>query len=468
MATVEKAESAMADDAWASVFPLPLNSFEQFMLADGRTAFPMMCELEAHLLGRIERAAFDAALALAMERAPLFRAVVRQEANGKHVWIPTDFPIEVDWAPIDAPLGPRYDEPVDLTSEPGLRIWVREGAERSTVLLHFHHACSDGIGGFAFFEDLFAAYANQLTDTPQIALRPLDPQLLPTRAAPPDASISFWQGLKHAVIGVREGWKFFWQRPLSLPEVNQTDSAAPIRRQRDRSITRHLSEATTIGLRHAASRLQASVNDLLLRDLFLTLNAWCEEYGQSTRGRRLRILMPQNLRRREDRAMPVANAVGFAFLTRRARDLAAPNQLLKSIGEETEAVRKGELSRYFLGGLDSMISLGLLSRLLRSRFCFSTVVLTNLGDPVRRFTAKFPRNRDGLAVGPLTLLGMTGVPPLRPGTRGAFCIFNSAHALSISLRTDPYGCDAADTERLLDAYIARLDATAMAGNDTGE
>ena len=164
-------------------------------------------------------------------------------------------------------------------------------------------------------------------------------------------------------------------------------------------MTESCGEQTTAGLRQAASAQGVSVNDLLIRDLFVTLMRWNTECGNDPKRRNLRILMPQNLRDRDDRTLPTTNLVGFAFVTRRNQLCHRPDELLQSIGEETTLVRQGQLSRYFLGGLGAIESAGLLPRLLRSSVCFATAVLTNLGDPQRRFITRFPRVSNGLAVG---------------------------------------------------------------------
>ncbi len=114
--------------SFAGVFPLPLSTFEFFMFADTRSDYPMMCDLELHFEGCIDRSAFDAGLALAMARNPLFRALVAGDDRGPLIWELTDRVPQVDWAPLGTPLGSRYDEFVDLRTDIGLRIWVARGS----------------------------------------------------------------------------------------------------------------------------------------------------------------------------------------------------------------------------------------------------------------------------------------------------------------------------------------------------
>ena len=188
--------------ALEQIFPLPLATIESFMLADGRSEYPMMADLEMQFRGRIERGAFDAALAWAMARAPLFRSTIRREGK-RFVWQLTDQMPVVDWASFGTPLGDSYDRFIDLRHEPAFRVWVRDSDERSTVRLHFHHACADGIGGFAFIEDFLAGYA--LAQEQPIKPRALKPERLVSRGTPSTEHRGIYRGIKDQFIGAREG-----------------------------------------------------------------------------------------------------------------------------------------------------------------------------------------------------------------------------------------------------------------------
>jgi hypothetical protein len=190
------------------------------------------------------------------------------------------------------------------------------------------------------------------------------------------------------------------------------------------------------------------------------LRDWNAEHDALKPNERLRILMPQSLRGAEEAAMPAANVMGFAFVTRRAEWCDKPAQLLESIREETEAVRRGKLSLYFVGGLETLQSTRLLSPVLDSKFCFATAVLTNLSDPTRRFVARFPRLARGLGVGNLVLEGIAAVPPLRPRTRAVFAIINNARGFSINFKWDAHLYSSLDGQQLLSRYIAQLESTA--------
>ncbi len=380
----------------------------------------------------------------------------------------------INWAPVGTPPGEHYDAAVDLTTQIGLRIWVREAADRSTVLLHFHHACADALGTFAFIEDFLAAYATLCPGGQAIAYRPLDTARLRRRGLASIPSRNWYQQIYDLFFGAREGLRFFLQAPTPLASRHQpAGSGLPVddaqfmenatATGRPEMLTRALGPELTAQLRQVASAAGVTVNDLLLCDLFATLRRWNIEHGQSGRRSRLRILMPQNLREPDDAAAPAANIMSFAFLTRRSDRCEDSRALLPSVRTETEAIRRGRLSAYFLGSLAMALSAGVLDKLLASRFCFSTVVLSNFGVPARRFVAKFPKSGQGLVVGNTVFLGLTGVPPTRPGTRAAFAVVNGAHDMTISVKCDPRHFRPIDAARLLGEYVNQVATTANRG-----
>jgi hypothetical protein len=384
--------------------------------------------------------------------------LVEQQANRQFAWVPSGQLPQVEWAPLGTDFGDRYGEYIDLRKDIGLRIWVRQGADKSTVLLHFHHACSDALGGFAFIEDLLAGYANAGDDpTQSVVPRPIDFSALLRRGTAGMTKRTFFQQIGDAWIGAREGIKFFSQAPRPLKPVSETSCNVETSPQRTGYLMTVLSDDVVTGLRRASSSAKATVNDLLLRDFFTVLSRW-------NRGRgRVRILMPQSLRAATDHALPAANIMSFAFITRRSSAVNRPVELLESIRRETDAIRRFNLSVYFLGALASLQSARLLQALLRGPFCFSTAVLTNMSDPTRRFAMRFNRTKGGLVVGNLVFQAITGVPPLRPRTRAAVAISHSGNALYISLKADPRHFCPLDAQQLLGDYVNQLEKSAALG-----
>lgn len=447
-----------ATRSFASVFPLPLSTMEAFMVADSTPDYPMMCDLELSFRGDIDRSAFEQALAFALDRNPLFTCRIEKRSKGELVWVPAEERPPLKWVGIDDPLDDTYGAPAEFDARPALRVWVRQGVGESRVLLHFHHACADAVGTFGFIEDLLVGYHNAFGGTTPIEARPLEAERLLGRGEIGMGGRSLWRQFTDVFAGAREGIKFFWQRPAPLAAM--APRSGPAEQLRPSFVTAYLSEETTQGLRRIASEAGATTNDLLMRELFVTLAKWNESAGGFSARRRLRILMPQNLREREDYRLSLCNAMSFAFVTRRANWRDRPAAFLDSIREETEAVRRGKLSLYFLGALGSIRSAGLLLPVLRGPFCFATAVLSNLGDPARRFIANLPRVDGGIAAGNLVYRHVLGVPPTRPRTHAVFTVANHGPTMSVTCKWDHHRYNPQDGRRILDDYVAQLDATA--------
>jgi hypothetical protein len=442
------------------IFPLPLTTLESFMVADARAGYPMMCDIELEFDGLLRRDAFEVALGFALARNPLFSCRIERGANNGLVWVPADTTPLVQWIGMDTPLDDQYGATTDLFHACGLRIWVRTGEGRTKLLLHFHHACADAIGSFGFIGDLLSGYATASPGSQgQPTAREIDLARLLVRGDAGLSGRSRMQRLGDSVAGAREGAKFFIQRPQTLaPSTSRVDTTTPLR---PTYITATLDESTTTELRGVAAEAGATANDVLLRDLYLTMRDWNTRHDDPPGRRRLRILMPQNLRSNADYAMPAANVMSFAFVTRSAPWCDRPAALLESIREETAAVRKGQLSRYFLGGLAALQANRLLDFVLNRRLCFATTILTNIGDPTRRFGTTFARSQNGLTIADVTLRGLAAVPPLRPQTRAAFAVSSTGPRLSINLKWDPQYLSPLDAEQLLGHYVAQLRATAQ-------
>jgi hypothetical protein len=438
--------------SFAGLFPLPLTPMEAFMVADGREGYAMTCDTELDFSGCIDREAFETALAVALARNPLLRSLVVRDSAGALSWTLTDHMPHIDWAPWGTPVAGQFGQTVDLTREIGLRVWVRQGDEKSSVLCQFHHACSDGVGFVAFCEDMMAAYSAALPGSVAVALRPLNPELLKRRALLSIPLRNKLQKVADVFLAIRESLRFLFQAPLALSaQVDAKDATGHVVFS---SYT--FTDETVVNLRRLAGEAGATLNDLLLRDLMIALRRWQSGNGRAPRYRKLRILMPQNLRGPDDGAMPATIAMSFAFITRSASCCDDPDKLLRTISAETEAIRRHKLSLFFLGGIASLQGAGILDWLLRRRMCFATAVLTNLGNPTRRFVARFPRSPEGLMAGNLALKSITGVPPLRPLTRSVWGVFQTASTLTISLKCDPQSYGPLDVERLLGEYVSQL------------
>lgn len=445
---------------------LPLTPFERYMLADDQPGFPMVSVLRMDFGGELDAQLLVDALPPALVRHPLLCARVR--GNGLDAQWHWD-----DSAPIEEVLRFVRDEedsstgdvPLNLTRTGGLRILVRKAAEGTRVTLRLHHAVADGVGCMQFIADWLANYESLYRG-------------LPVQPAPPVASdgllgrgnsrwiiaepVTRWMKFKSYFVDTA---RWLTRRPQVL---RGTTTPSPSARSSCDLLHATLTAEETQQLRKLASRHRATLNDVLLRDLFLTLCRW-QGNGWSLGRKWLRINMPQNLRLSHEPLMPACNVIGYAFLTRKTGDCKNPARLLDDISQETAAVRRWNLGQLFLDGLGSAERLpGVVRWFTKSRRSMATTVLSNLGDVRRFFRHALPRRDRWFTAGDVPLLRLLAAPPVRPGTHAVFLASTCADELTISFRAHPAHVTAQEQSELLALYAQTLRQTAAQANREGE
>ena len=312
--------------------------------------------------------------------------------------------------------------------------------------------------------DLLAAYGMRTTPAGQRApqMASYDRQLLKTRRM--KLADSYVEGLVGTSIkrAVEQGVQVFGRRITPLRANRHADRVAdsqmsgPSLRTYPALASYKFNAEEHKQLRHAAAQQGVTLNDLLLSEMFHTMREWNLEQGGSSRGR-LRIMMPSDMRTQQDFAMPAANMTSYNFITRHIRDCDDPPSLVRGIRDETIRIKGDQRGKFFIDSL--MIARrvpGLVPFLLSGRRCLSTVTVSHMGDPTRRFLATFPRQGGKLLCGDVVLEDMVGVSPLRPQTRAAVSIVTLYRQLAINVRLDPHTMTLADTQAFVEMYAERL------------
>ena len=453
--------SVLSDSA--GLFPLPLVSFERYMLADDRPSYAMTFFIRVELEGDVDRQAMDAAFNDALGRHPLLTARVTRRGL-RLCWGQWDGARpQLRWDCLDAEPDLPVGQPIDVRHGVGIDGYVHTSGGKATLVVSFHHAACDGIGGFRFVGDLLAYYGRRTAseNDPAPTLLPINAENLRYRGMfdiQTPTAVSAWDVLKGTI---REGWKVMSRRPLPLMNRNRPRGEA-----RKRWATMPVAVLEPEMYRRfceRAAQLGVTANDLMLRDMFLTAHEWNNSRGgHGTRGW-LRINMPTTLRGKRDSRMPAANVLGYALVTRHTDECGDPNRLLADIAADTEAIRTWSLGALFVEAIRRADRVpGLLAVGARISRRFSTLVLSNLGDPSRRFRARFPRSHGQIRAGNLTVKSMIGIPPIRPGTRAALALFSYAGKLAIALHSDPRWFSTEDAREFLALYRQRLENSAEA------
>jgi hypothetical protein len=400
--------------------------------------------VEAQFSGVVDREALQIASNQAVAHHPLLRAIVERHW-GRWQWIlPEMHPPTIDWQNWwqSHSLIPR-EVKIDLRREGGLRLIAQAGPERSRLILVGHHAASDGIGTLNFLGDLLATY-HRLISGSDDGLGELDWDVAGLahrgriawgrRARPAPADQPPGAPLRRNVI-LSEALQFLTLSPLRLaPRSAKCEAAADGPGTGPPYTTAFVDAPQVHSLRELAHSSGAHLNDLLVREMVLTILDWqAEQSGTLPHRGAIRITMPVNLRSQEQRRLPAANVLSYGFVHARPAEWTDPPALLGGIAGQTRAILDDGWPEIFLAGLGIAQHMpGLLPLILALSRSFATVVFSNLGDVVRGMTYP-PPIRDGrLIAGNLTLEQITAVPPVRPGTRLAMAatFYNGTMGLS--------------------------------------
>jgi hypothetical protein len=437
------------------VFPLPLTAMERYFVCDDRDGYPMSFAIWVDTSGVPDRGAFENAFAKSVRQHPMLTARLHR---GRRCWMAGGDPPSVEWIE-GLPSAEILDQPIDLQTSNGVVARAFVDSQRTVFAFQFHHAVCDGLGGLEFIGDVLTGYAELGGGAPQSGgmVQPagaeIEPNLLRFRGEfdlTLPHPVSSWQVLKSMCA---EGGKIFLRRPVTVAGMRQ---GSPKRSQR-LPVT-FLSPQVYGNIRQKALRLGTTTNDLLLTAMFVTLREWnTETHGKDQRGW-LRINLPTSLRGRRDLAMPATNLLGYALITRHMCDCRDAADLLPTIANETQFIRDWSSGAMFVQAVATLETVpGLLPAAVRINRQFATLVLSNLGDPQRRFRTRLPEQDGRITSGNLVIDAIYGVPPIRPGTRMSMMLSTYGGGLAIALNADPRWFDDAMIDAFINLYCSHLE-----------
>ena len=448
---------------------LPLAPFEHLMLADDCPERPMSFFIQLKFQGRFDRSQLNAALKKSLTLHPLLNSRIQgsaTDATSRITWVEsTSPPPAIDWNDAGIPFHFATKRWMDLRTETGLRLWLRETEGSTTLILQVHHSCCDGLGAMSFIHTLLLAYHRLQTSTPLSGLEEMfDPRLLRER----DVSCSSWRRIaKTAWTAMSRLPRYFKNQPIPLATPRALPSETSGADQFPRFQTFTFSQADTEQIRVTAKRLGVSLNVLLLRDLFLILDHWNRRHSAERCSQTIRVCVPVNVRRSGDHRMSAANVISLSFLDRDANQLADPVRLLANLQAQTEVTQRSRKSLVFIPALKliGMFPGRLHARMQRTR-CQASAALSNLGI-VLAHSPLLGRDRRAVS-GSVILESMEPFMPLRHLTHATFAVSHYGRKLSISISHDPRWIDDGHARELLDSYVRQLKASLKQSNGNGE
>lgn len=443
----------------------PVTAFEALLLAQDSLQRPLTAPIEIAYDGYIDAQHAEMALRHVLASHPLLQATI-DDPRQPGVWTihPDTLPF-LNWSSHDAPVHfPEDREWIDLTEELGLRVWIRQGNDQGRLIFQVHHACTDGIGVMGFILDFLRTLAEIASGNPAPDLGRRVQSLAQRETFNHSSRISRWNTVWALSHRFRR-----WRRlaPVALgtsgPYVSIT---TPLQSIVHRTLPEHLLER----LLKSARLQRATLNDLLLRDLFLTLDKANPNRQSSKTGgapapatESLGVCMPVNLRQPTDASMPAANKLMLTFLHRTSQDCARPDDLLASIHAETQTIKKT------LRGLKILLVIkwarklfGRIPKRLLNKTSFATAVLSNLGRVENAIDSQFP-NSDGLIeIGGITIRDFITAPNGLAGTSAVFVASSYAGNLFLTLWYDASRFSPDEIQRLLDQFVQQLEHSAAA------
>lgn len=446
---------------------LKLVAFERYLLADDRPSHPMTFRIKLRFSGRFDALAFRTAVKKAIERHPLLHAHLSGDRPSRLRWVPAlDASTYVDMAGLEDPLTFPGSEQIDLGVENGVRIWVRTGEEAAEVRFQFHHACCDGIGAYRFVEDLLCAYDQAVYPyANRSEYRPLDAKLLVRRTHFGLSWTRLLLRLPQEFWGMVVGTlNFLVRRPVEILTPHKPTLSEEDRIRLVDYPARTLDERTVCD---AAKGANVTLNDLILRDLFLAVQDWNGRHAPGSVGRTMRIMIPVDLRGPGDEQMPAANVVAMVFLDRRLPIVPDSRRLLKTIYWGMRFIKAGRFGTAFVRmcGLVELIPGGM--RLLTgSKRCRATTVLSNGGRPLD--AGKFLRRDGKILTGDLVLETVESAPPVRPGTTAAFSCLSYAGQFKLIRNYDRHCFTPQTAQALLDTVAGQIQETSNGSDRTAE
>lgn len=447
----------MSDLPNTTLFPLPLVAFEHYMFRDDRPDYPANFFLRLGLAGRLDRAAFGAAVDVAVGRHPLLRACVRRSERGRLEWVAAESRRpSVRWNARQAACRCASDSGIDLRREVGLRIFIDEHGDQSRVLLQFHHACCDGFGAVRFLEDLLAAYHNAVaTGSERLSLPRLDAARLRVRGRFGMDAVRYLLRVHKELTGALGAVEYFALRPVPLAKPGGGQGRPASTGGFPATAAHTFTVAETARLRRATRPLRCTVNDLLLRDLFLALAQWVSQHDPAKEGGWFRIMIPTNLRTPADAVMPAANVVSMVFNDRRPHKWSSPRRLVNVLRMEMRLCKRWRLGLTMIHALNLARRFpGALEKLLPADRCLATSVLSNLGDLENQ--TSLPRREGRIVAANVIVERIELLPPLRPMTRASFGAVSYAGRLTVSLTYDHHHFTEQDGHELLGGFVRRI------------
>lgn len=437
---------------------LRCSAFEEFMLDQDAPEHPCVICLRLELEGELDGPRLNLALVAVAQRHPLLRATL-ESRWGKLWWqIQPDVAAELQVHAGPAPAWPsaRY---FDLTHTVGLQVdlFPAESSRPHILFLQIHHALADGLGCLQVVEDLLAEYASPSDrSSPSSSIDTNSIELAQSNRFGLGA-IQILRLIPNQCVGLAGVRQFLMRRPVPLycGQVNHTESA------RLTALKLQLTREQTELLKQNAKQHGATLNDYLAGLVFEACDELRRDQAAYNQAEWLRMMVPMSLRNAQTQQLSACNVVSCVFLDRTGQQIAHRPELIRSIHDEMELIKRNRLAFMFIFSLWLRKVWRFRARratlvAAKPRRCQTSMVFSNMG---RIFeTSRLPITPDGqVQADQLKLTGLEVLAPVAPLMHVAIMTFHYAGRITLSLRYDGQAISGTNAARLLQRIAQRID-----------
>jgi NRPS condensation-like uncharacterized protein len=361
---------------------VPLNVLDELYLHLDRDEEPWSVQLEVGVEGRVDDERLTAAIRAAALRHPLARARLRP-ARGTDVRYHWEIADELAVAPLeivscgdDAALGAAREHAMStsppLGEAPPFTATLAHHPAGDAIMLNLNHAAGDGMSAVRLMVSILRAYAG-LPDDPA----PVDP-LAVRDIGELVGSRSFGPRLARGRALVEQA-----ARVASAPARIAADGGGAGRTGYGFELQRLGREELRAVLAHRTSG--ATVNDVLIAALAVTIARWNHEHGEEPG--RVAIMMPINLRPADWRTEVVGNFASYVSVALTVADTVDLERAVEAVAARTRRIKDEGVAGLVIDLLDlptATLPTGIKRRfqdlitLSANRFVDSAV-LSNLG-----------------------------------------------------------------------------------------
>lgn len=473
---------------------LPMTVFEEYMLLDGTTAYPMECHCRYRFSGSFDHSIVEEVMASLLSQNPFLYARCREmKKRCRYAWEIPEFGPDTarirHEAGFSSILGVRIywlegkcreaypqkaQESLDLFSESMIRFYFVEEKDasgkivRTDLVLKCHHSASDGKGIFRFIADFLIGYARALgTEMPEWERIPkIDVETLVHRKRYGRTLrerllqafvctahlVSSFKLITHPIqplLNVTEDLP----GNLGTVDFHQMQAAGAFSGTADpkeipgpaedfpKLLFEKMTRAESGWVLQRCHEKDCTFNDVMLEAVFVGTKSWRAAHpAEAYAGPKpwLRIAVPFDLRHPSQAHIPACNIVSMYFCDRKESRIEAGETFRKGISAELKHAKKWSLGFLLIQSLkDARKVCGNLHGCVKLCDCWSTMVLTNLGSVYGAKSFPFPRNAAGqLQIGDLVLEEIDSASPIRPQTNLSICCMTYGGEMQFSMIYD--------------------------------